>query len=93
MLHTLIARLKIAFWSIYGRFIWDEQTTTPHQVQQVTAILAAKANSKAQRVLDLGCGMLESHHFAVLSLDSEPPILAVALKLHAVALMDSSEQQ
>ena len=92
-MRSLLARAKIAFWSIYGRWVWDQQTTTPPQVQQVSAILAAKANGNAERVLDLGCGMLESHHFAVLSLDSGPPILAVALKLHAVALMDSGEQQ
>ena len=31
------------------------------------------------------CTLLESHHFAVLSLDPGPPIVAVVRKLHVVA--------
>jgi hypothetical protein len=54
MQSSLLAHLKLSFWSIYGRFVWDDQLTPPAQVQHVLALLATPSSNNNISILDLG---------------------------------------
>ena len=55
MQRILLAHLKLAFWSVYGRFVWDEQLIPTH-VQHILALLDAQSSREDSHILDLGCG-------------------------------------
>jgi ubiquinone/menaquinone biosynthesis C-methylase UbiE len=55
---TVQQRLQRAFWSLYGRFVWDarkEPWKSP-QVRQIVQIVEARRVTPGERVLDAGCG-------------------------------------
>lgn len=55
---SVMQRLRRAFWSLYGRFVWDTQTGpwTTSQVRKIVQILQARRSAPGERVLDAGCG-------------------------------------
>ncbi len=48
-------RLRRAFWSLYGRFVWDAQKEQA-QVQRIVEIICSRRVEPGERVLDAGCG-------------------------------------
>jgi SAM-dependent methyltransferase len=84
MQFSLLAHLKLSFWSIYGRFVWDQQLTPPPHVQHVLALLAAQPSDDTISILDLGCGTgiyalpLAQAGFHVTGIDAAPGMLARA---------------
>jgi ubiquinone/menaquinone biosynthesis C-methylase UbiE len=93
MLSSLLAHLKLSFWSIYGRFVWDEQLTPPLQVQRVLALLSAQLSNDHISILDLGCGTglyavpLAQAGFSVTGIDAAPGMLARAYPKVSPALV------
>jgi SAM-dependent methyltransferase len=75
-----------AFWSLYGRFVWDHPAPSEALPlgARVTAILAAQQSAPGERVLDAGCGTgayslaLARAGFQVTGVDYAPGMLARA---------------
>jgi 2-polyprenyl-3-methyl-5-hydroxy-6-metoxy-1,4-benzoquinol methylase len=92
MQSSLLAHLKLSFWSIYGRFVWDDQLTPPAQVQHVLALLATQPSNNTISILDLGCGTgtyavaLAQAGFTVTGIDAAPGMLARAYPKRTPAL-------
>lgn len=55
---TVRQHLQRAFWSLYGRFVWDggKALSQASQVGQIVEILAARRVTPGERVMDAGCG-------------------------------------
>jgi ubiquinone/menaquinone biosynthesis C-methylase UbiE len=51
-------RLQRAFWSLYGRFVWDAEQPSWRlaQIERVVDTLASRRTRPVERVLDAGCG-------------------------------------
>jgi 2-polyprenyl-3-methyl-5-hydroxy-6-metoxy-1,4-benzoquinol methylase len=79
-------RLQQAFWSLYGRFVWDAEQPAWRQAQikRVVGILASRQAHPGERVLDAGCGTgnyalaLARAGFAVVGIDYAAGMLASA---------------
>jgi ubiquinone/menaquinone biosynthesis C-methylase UbiE len=78
--------LQRAFWSLYGRFVWDAQEPSWRQarIEQVTDMLLQRRRRGDERVLDAGCGTghyavaLAQAGFQALGIDYAPGMLAHA---------------
>jgi len=78
--------LQRCFWSVYGRWVWDNQADVRSDalVQKVVAILTACRVSTGQSVLDAGCGTgayalaLAQARFRVTGIDYAAGMLARA---------------
>lgn len=82
----MIQALHRAFWSQYGRHVWDD-TKAPwkrDELLRVFHILAGRRKNPGERVLDAGCGtgeyslMLAGAGFTVTGVDYSPGMLARA---------------
>ncbi len=79
-------RLQQAFWSLYGRFVWDAEQPSwrQAQIERVVAILASRRTRPAECVLDAGCGTgnyaiaLAQAGFEVVGIDYATGMLAHA---------------
>ena len=79
-------RLQQAFWSLYGRFVWDAEQPSwrQAQIERVVDILASRRTRPAECVLDAGCGTgnyaiaLAQAGFQVLGIDYAAGMLASA---------------
>jgi ubiquinone/menaquinone biosynthesis C-methylase UbiE len=79
-------RLQQAFWSLYGRFVWDAEQPSwrQAQIERVVGILASRQAHPGERVLDAGCGTgnyalaLARAGFAVVGIDYAAGMLASA---------------
>jgi ubiquinone/menaquinone biosynthesis C-methylase UbiE len=79
-------RLQQAFWSMYGRFVWDAEQPSwrQAQIERVVGILASRQAHPGERVLDAGCGTgnyalaLARAGFAVVGIDYAAGMLASA---------------
>ena len=89
-------RLQQAFWSLYGRFVWDAEQPSwrQAQIERVVAILASRRTRPDERVLDAGCGTgnyaiaLAQAGFEVLGIDYAAGMLAHAQAKLTGALSD-----
>jgi ubiquinone/menaquinone biosynthesis C-methylase UbiE len=78
--------LQRAFWSLYGRYVWDAEQPSWRQAQidRVTSVLVERRKSPGERVLDAGCGTgnyavaLAQAGFEVTGIDYAPGMLAHA---------------
>ena len=87
MKRTLGSQGRRLFWSIYGRYAWDEQqdpTRIYPPPAQIAAILAGRHTRHCERVLDAGCGTgnyaraLAQAGYAVVAMDFAPGMLVKA---------------
>lgn len=92
MKQLLLAQLKIVFWSIYGRVVWNEHGIPLPHIQHIIALLKADGTSNPPRVLDLGCGTgnyavaLAQAGFDVTGIDAASGMLAHAYAKVSVPL-------
>jgi ubiquinone/menaquinone biosynthesis C-methylase UbiE len=78
--------LQRAFWSLYGRFVWDAEQPSwrQAQIERVVDILMSRQTPRCERVLDAGCGTgnyaiaLARAGFEVLGIDYAAGMLASA---------------
>ena len=82
----MIQALYRAFWSLYGRHVWDD-TKAPWKrddLLRVLHILASRRKNPGERVLDAGCGtgeyslVLAGAGFTVTGVDYSPGMLTRA---------------
>jgi ubiquinone/menaquinone biosynthesis C-methylase UbiE len=79
-------QLQRIFWSLYGRFVWDEYKapSKSSNVGQIVEILTTRRTSSSEKVLDAGCGTglyaiaLAYAGFHVTGIDYAPGMLARA---------------
>jgi ubiquinone/menaquinone biosynthesis C-methylase UbiE len=79
-------RLQQAFWSLYGRFVWDAEQPSwrQAQIERVVDTLLSRQAHPDERVLDAGCGTgnyaiaLAQAGFNVTGIDYAPGMLAHA---------------
>jgi ubiquinone/menaquinone biosynthesis C-methylase UbiE len=77
---------KRAFWSLYGRYVWDAWRTPwrAAQVRRVVGVLQERCTQPGERVLDAGCGTghyalaMAQAGFQVIGIDYAPGMLARA---------------
>lgn len=82
----MIQALYRAFWSQYGRHVWDDTKASwkRDELLRVFHILASRRKNPGERVLDAGCGtgeyslMLAGAGFTVTGVDYSPGMLARA---------------
>jgi ubiquinone/menaquinone biosynthesis C-methylase UbiE len=89
-------RLQQAFWSLYGRFVWDAEQPSwrKAQIKRVVDTLASRQAHPGERVLDAGCGTgnyavaLAQAGFSVTGIDYAPGMLIKAQAKLTTALAD-----
>jgi len=86
--------LQRAFWSLYGRFVWDAERPSwrQAQIERVTDMLVQRQQGPDEGVLDAGCGTghyavaLAQAGFHVTGIDYAPGMLAHARAKQTQAL-------
>jgi ubiquinone/menaquinone biosynthesis C-methylase UbiE len=88
---ALLARLKLGFWSVYGRYVWNEHRAAAPQLAHLLALLHDHLSAAPAQILDLGCGTgtyalaLAQRGFVVTGVDGAPGMLEQAYRKCAAA--------